>query len=202
VDVLTDAEGWRVRVAAGEVHYGFWQAWESVRQQVCAWPAWTSGSPVYLAGHSLGGAVAQLCAWAMVREGRAAGPVRVYTVGSPRVGNREWAGHYNLLLGDATWQVINQVDAVPRMPGALAGFHRAGKTAHLSATGSIALEPKLLRVAVMDAAAVAYDLKHFRLGCLADHGVEDYVGRLRLALLKGSSPELSNLRVTDSRRGT
>ena len=200
-DLRTDAEGWRVCVAAGEVHYGFWHAWESVRQQIYTWPAWSNGSPVYLAGHSLGGAVAQLCAWAMVREGRTAGPVRVYTLGSPRVGNRTWAEHYNLLLGDATWHVINQVDAVPRLPGPFAGFHRAGQTAHLSATGRIALEPSLLRVAAMDLAAAAYDLRHFRLGCLADHAVEDYVGRLRLALHKAPLG-LCNLQVTDSRRGT
>ena len=181
-DERTDVQAWKFPVGdAGCVHYGFWEAWLSVRKLVWEWPAWDKSSSVMVAGHSLGGAIAQLCAWDMARGGRAAGQVRVYTFGSPRVGDAAWRDDYDSLLGGATWHVVNMVDVVPRVPGYLAGFRRTGRTVLLTEGGRAAVCPSLPTRLAVDAVAVAYDLRHLRLGLVADHHVDDYVGRLRKA---------------------
>lgn len=59
------------------------------------------------AGHSLGGAMANLAAVdiAKMREWAA---VKVYTVGAPRPGNHAYARMYNQVVPD-TWGIINDL---------------------------------------------------------------------------------------------
>ena len=71
---------------------------------------------VYITGHSLGGALAILCAYDVATRSSCAEydlDVKVYTWGTPRVGNHAFAREYNRRLPD-TWQVINSDDAVTR----------------------------------------------------------------------------------------
>jgi len=71
---------------------------------------------VYVSGHSLGGALAVLCAYDIATRGPCAEfdlDVRCYTFGAPRVGNHAWAREYNAKVPD-TWQIINSDDAVTR----------------------------------------------------------------------------------------
>lgn len=69
------------------------------------------------AGHSLGGALATLCAYdvaAAIRDsasaGRTAMPAHVevscYTFGAPRTGNKAFMKDYNALIPDS-WAIIN-----------------------------------------------------------------------------------------------
>ena len=63
----------------------------------------------WLAGHSLGGALATLAAHSFasraLQEG-ATPAVTCYTFGSPRAGNHAFAAEYNQLVQD-TWHIIN-----------------------------------------------------------------------------------------------
>ena len=75
------AEG---RVATGKVHQGFLEAFRSVRGQVDRYLPCAVGLPVFITGHSLGGALATLGAAHLSGWGLAA----CYTFGAPRVGDR------------------------------------------------------------------------------------------------------------------
>jgi Lipase (class 3) len=131
-DWITDFSAWRVSAECGvggaEVHAGFWKALNSVRDQVLAL-AQSGTKPLFIAGHSLGGAMAVLAAELLVRAGVAV--AGVYTFGGPRVGNRAWAKAYSQLqigdlrsqseqgvttLGRITFRLINACDIVPRVP--------------------------------------------------------------------------------------
>lgn len=64
----------------GDVHRGFWNAWQAIEAPVLAA---INGSPVTLVGHSLGAAIAIMAASAMVVGGNA--PAAVYGFEPPRV---------------------------------------------------------------------------------------------------------------------
>ncbi len=109
----------------GRVHRGFQQAVDSV------WPALQAATAslgpdkqLFICGHSLGAALAQLTAHRFVLSGR---PVAaVYVFGSPRVGNREFKDAYNALLGAKTFLHINNQDVVTQVPPQMFGFHHLG----------------------------------------------------------------------------
>jgi triacylglycerol lipase len=64
----------------GDVHKGFWDAWQAIRVPVLAASA---GQPVTLVGHSLGAALALMAAADMTASGNP--PVAVYGFEPPRV---------------------------------------------------------------------------------------------------------------------
>lgn len=97
------------------VHLGFMEDWQSIRSGVAAAVLKLPHKPVFVAGHSLGGGQAILCAADLKNHGfRIAG---VYTFGQPRVGDSTFKSAYNAVLGGITWRVVNQNDIVPRVPG-------------------------------------------------------------------------------------
>ena len=102
---------------AVKVHQGFWNAWESLQPGIrAAVQEVLNVAPkaqVSLTGHSLGGAMAALCAFDLARAGTAIG--RVITFGQPRVGNQHFAALYGS-LGFRTWRLMHNRDPVPQLP--------------------------------------------------------------------------------------
>jgi pimeloyl-ACP methyl ester carboxylesterase len=94
----------------GRVHHGFSTAlkhtWAKVERLVEA----IEGKPLFLTGHSMGGALAVLAACRLAKLGLP--PVATYTFGSPRVGDRAFCAGYRL----PTYRVVNGLDLVPEMP--------------------------------------------------------------------------------------
>jgi hypothetical protein len=110
---LTDAETPLVRCAPypGLVHLGFSTAIEEVWAEVreLLGPA-SHALPIWVTGHSLGGAMATLASVRLRREGY---NVRaVYTYGSPRVGDRVFRDSYDL----PNYRFVNDNDLVPHLP--------------------------------------------------------------------------------------
>jgi pimeloyl-ACP methyl ester carboxylesterase len=94
----------------GRVHRGFssalkqtWKKIEPILQQA-------AGKPLFLTGHSMGGALAVLTACRLAKLGRP--PVAIYTYGSPRVGDRVFSARYTL----PTYRIVNRLDLVPQIP--------------------------------------------------------------------------------------
>jgi pimeloyl-ACP methyl ester carboxylesterase len=94
----------------GRVHHGFSAAlkhtWDKVERLIES----TNERPLFLTGHSMGGALAVLAACRLAKLGRP--PVATYTFGSPRVGDRAFCAGYRL----PTYRVVNGLDLVPEMP--------------------------------------------------------------------------------------
>jgi predicted lipase len=73
-----------------------------------------------IAGHSLGSALATMLALDLAANSVYVSPV-VYTFGSPRVGDKVFAGTYDNLVA-SSWRVTNMNDVVPQLPPQLAGY--------------------------------------------------------------------------------
>jgi len=82
------------------------------------------GARLYITGHSLGGAFANVLAL-YVKQKYGIDPV-VYSFGSPRLGNDEFAAFYNNVI-PSSYRVNNFRDIVPHVPFKAMGFHHAGK---------------------------------------------------------------------------
>jgi hypothetical protein len=76
------------------------------------WSQMGSNSRIVVTGHSLGGAIATLCAQYL---STVYPYVSIYTYGSPRVGNYAFAELFNSTVTDS-YRVINRDDIVPHLP--------------------------------------------------------------------------------------
>ncbi|WP_127584443.1 lipase family protein [Paenibacillus koleovorans] len=100
---------------AGWTHHGFTEIYSSARKNVLAALAKLSDSKrLFITGHSLGGALATLCALDVASNTKFRTPV-VYTYGSPRVGNQTFADAFNKRVS-VGHRIANQYDVVPHLP--------------------------------------------------------------------------------------
>ena len=125
---------WRVRwkpVPHGRVHVGFrWQASrvaveleDAVSALVMRYP----DAPVYITGHSLGGALAVLLAPLL----RPCGADAIYTFEAPRAGNAAFSAWYDRLYGERTFRVVcirrGCADLATRIPLSACGWWHVGQ---------------------------------------------------------------------------
>lgn len=118
-DWINDARVPLVPGYGGKVHKGFagsienlWAELEpKVRERAAA------GKPILVTGHSKGGAMAMLAAVRLADAGLS--PAAVVTYAAPRVGNGEFAGHYQATIAEH-WRFENRDDIVPHLPPASA----------------------------------------------------------------------------------
>lgn len=143
-------------------HAGFAHTYNSVRAEVIALlldrlealAAEGCKVTLYVAGHSLGGAVATLFALDVasspvlqsalaatrVHSGAAVAPLRryapiVYTFGGPRPGNAAFRSIYNALVPD-TFRVVASRDVVPAVPPSIA-YRQLGREVWLDDAGEL-----------------------------------------------------------------
>jgi triacylglycerol lipase len=112
-DVVTDARFGLVQwEGGGNVHDGFRDAleevWGVLEGHLNALANGRVNRTVWFTGHSLGAALATLAA---IRFGKARG---LYTFGSPRVGDAEFAGSYP--FHNTTYRFVNNQDIVTTVP--------------------------------------------------------------------------------------
>ena len=93
-----------------KVHHGFWKAFEAVKDKIESVLNSSENRelPLYITGHSLGGALAVVATYALASDRIAA----CYTFGSPRVGNLRFGQR----IKPPVYRVVNASDIVPRLP--------------------------------------------------------------------------------------
>lgn len=98
---------------------GFEKLWPSMEAKVKALIADNPSYPVWVTGHSLGGAMASLAsAWLSYYKVASRKNLILYTFGMPRVGNYDYALEHDRLVSNS-WRVVNYDDAVPHFPSLL-----------------------------------------------------------------------------------
>jgi hypothetical protein len=111
-----------------KVHAGFWSAWLELQTGVLAeveqLVRLKPGAKIFVTGHSLGAALAALCAAELGASSHSLGfPIEgVYTYGQPRVGDVAFQNFYS--TGEhVSWRVTHWRDIVPHLPFESFGFH-------------------------------------------------------------------------------
>ncbi|MDF2652899.1 MAG: lipase class 3 [Paenibacillus sp.] len=111
------------------VHEGFLDIYRSARKSiVTALNKLATEKTLYITGHSLGGALAALCATDISTNTKFKNP-SVYTYASPRVGNQAFASLFNLRTGPH-YRIYNTNDFVPLLPPFIYRSPRTDKVYH------------------------------------------------------------------------
>jgi triacylglycerol lipase len=100
---------------SGLVHMGFDAVYTTVRESVWAAFGANKTNTLWITGHSLGGAVTQLCALDFAQTAGLAAAPNVYTFAGPRVGDEAFKD----LFDDSVplcYRVVNRWDIVPQVP--------------------------------------------------------------------------------------
>ncbi|MDP6442228.1 MAG: lipase family protein [Pirellulaceae bacterium] len=105
----------------GRVHEGFYDAlshvWRTIDDAVAGL---ATDKPLWITGHSLGGALAVLAAARWLDADR---PLAgLYTFGQPRVGDATFARNFNFAMKTTAFRVVNDNDLVTRMPPRSLGY--------------------------------------------------------------------------------
>lgn len=137
--------GWAGVLPAGvRVHRGFQRQARRIREELMGvfelqLRGATDRRPVWICGHSLGGALAPLIA-CMISTDLHRMVSGVYTFNAPRVGGEPWRSYYEGLAGDVTHRVVvvrrGVEDFVSRIPLSRLGWRHVGQV-HILRDGAL-----------------------------------------------------------------
>lgn len=138
-DIVADARVNQKPEATGKVHAGFQHALDQVWPQIqdSLKEKGLDQTPLYVTGHSLGAAVATLAANRLQDQGN--NVQGLYTYGSPRVGNSDFAQHVKENgLSEKSWRVENHNDIVAKVPPPwlAGGYQHVGEHIYLDKDGA------------------------------------------------------------------
>lgn len=115
----------------GAIHRGFYSAYRPLKPQILALLDQTEAKHVWITGHSLGGALAVVCAYDLIdKEQRSLDGL--VTFGQPMVAREQLANHLDVVLLGRYARYVNEADVVPRIPprhthcGSLVWFTQGG----------------------------------------------------------------------------
>ena len=156
----------------GRVHRGFKSEcdhlWPMIEHAIR-----TTTKPTWFAGHSLGGAMATICAGRCFLSHIESMPAGLYTYGSPRVGDRRYINFCD--IDHVRW--VHNNDVVTRLPPRWLGYVHSGKEMYIDRHGRLR---KLTGGArSMDRLkGFAGGLLQLRIDQLTDHYIDEYVSAL------------------------
>ncbi|WP_054026640.1 lipase family protein [Bacillus sp. FJAT-28004] len=114
-DLIAQQTAYRPVKNVGLTHKGFTDIYMSARTQIIEIVnQLPPDKPLFITGHSLGGALATLAAIDLANNTVFTAPI-VYTYGAPRVGDPKFVSVYNATVG-THWRFQNEFDIVPHLP--------------------------------------------------------------------------------------
>ena len=178
-NVLADLELWRavhppergnyLLGTQAMVHRGFLLTWQTsgLKDDVLnlmneIMGADSSGEPwrVLTTGHSLGGALAHLASYDIVKQKGSRVKLTCITFGAPRPGNRAFAYTFNAVVPDA-WDVFHADDAVSNGGKFIFMYKRAAKTVIVSRRGDLIVRPTYAEATVRRSFLASSVSEHF-----------------------------------------
>lgn len=107
-DIITDLKAWKTCRGRYRLHQGFVTAYMSIHREVAKLLKHCVDKQVYVTGHSLGGALAQICVLFNPQP-----KTKLVVFGSPKIGDRTVANAVSAVGGSF---YVNHADIVPRLP--------------------------------------------------------------------------------------
>jgi triacylglycerol lipase len=175
-----------VAETAGRVHRGFKHEvddlWPRLEQALT-----NNRLPLWFTGHSLGGAMATICANRCQLSSIDSSPRALVTFGSPRVGNHRYVSyaHYD------AYRWVNNNDIVTRVPPWWLGFRHTGQEIYLNAYGQIRQLTAWQRVKDRWRGFLG-GLKKWEFDQFTDHSILRYIEYIRAAV---QEEEAATLRI-------
>lgn len=164
----------------GHVHRGFKKEvddlWPQLEEMLLSHKQNLS-KKLWFTGHSLGGAMASICAGRCLLSHIDTHPEQVHTFGSPRVGTKRYINHAKVDY----YRWVNNNDIVPRSPPAWLGYRHSGKEMYLDANGKLRELNRIERRADMWKGLVS-GFKRREIDYFSDHLIDRYVENISLEL--------------------
>ncbi len=158
---------------AGHVHRGFKKEvddlWPELEKMLVSNKK-NLAKKLWFTGHSLGGAMASICAGRCLLSHIDTAPEQIHTFGSPRVGTKRYINHAKVDY----YRWVNNNDIVTRSPPAWLGYRHAGKEMYLDALGQLKTLSAVERRADLWRGFVS-GLKKRELDYFSDHLIDRYV---------------------------
>lgn len=185
-DIKADANAlMALAETVGHVHRGFKNEvddlWPGLEQSLIE-----NKKVLWFCGHSLGGAMATICASRCYLSHIPSNPEQLFTFGSPRVGNGKYVNHVN--LNHIRW--VNNNDLVTRVPPAWVGYRHTGQEMYFNAYGHLRDCTRWQRS--KDRWRGAWmGLKQGKLDHFSDHNMGDYINNIHTAMLESETDTAS-----------
>ena len=159
---------------AGRVHRGFKSEVDDL------WPRLESAlvdnrHTLWFTGHSLGGAMATICAGRCFLSHIDSVPEGLFTYGSPRVGNKRYINYFRDVYH---YRWVNNNDIVTRVPPAWFGYRHCGMEMYLDVNGRLRKVEGWRRVTDR-LRGFLRGLTRFKIDHFADHSMDRYIEYIR-----------------------
>jgi triacylglycerol lipase len=183
-DLRADANALTVLTEIGRLHAGF------NREVDDLWPILVqrieeNRLPMWFAGHSLGGAMATICAGRCKLSKIPSNPSAIFTFGSPRVGNKKYINYVKI----PHYRWVNNNDIVARVPPALLGYRHSGNEIYIDSDGHVRFLTYWERVRD-SLRGVALALRMGKVDYFGDHSMLRYIEHIDQALTMERSGRL------------
>jgi triacylglycerol lipase len=162
------------------VHNGFYKAlmdvWPDMKRAIRNFRRTGEGipdRPLWLTGHSLGGALATLAAATLIEADEPF--YGGYTFGAPRVGDRDFARIFNNEARNRFFRFQNNSDIVTRVPARLMGYSHVGGFVYISAEGELSDDIGWWYRFVDTVQGIINDIGDKGLDMIEDHDIDDYI---------------------------
>ena len=167
---------------SGYVHGGFQgevdKVWDNVKATV---QKFGKGKDIHVTGHSLGGAMATICARRLSEE---VDTVHcLYTYGSPRVGNTRWCRSFTFTTKVPHYRFQNNNDVVCKTPLWIMGYRHHGTNVYINYKGKIVKYRWWRRMMDSMRGRLRALLKFQLFDGVYDHNISTYAERLKDVVL-------------------
>ena len=172
-DIKADANALTaIAETVGKVHRGFKNEVDRI------WPHMEEAlaenkKPLWFCGHSLGGAMANICANRCTLSYIESEPQELYTYGSPRIGCKKYVSHVE--IKHHRW--VNNNDIVTRMPPVFMGYRHNGVEKYIDRNGRLVKLNGWKRVSDRIQGLMS-GFRRFRLDYLSDHSAPYYIDQI------------------------
>ena len=169
-DIRADANALTaIAETVGKVHRGFKSEVDEI------WPhiekaLESNRKPLWFCGHSLGGAMANICAARAMLSYIKTEPEGVFTYGSPRVGCKKYVSHVKL----PHYRWVNNNDIVTRVPPVFLGYRHSGSEMYIDRLGRLKEIEGWRRVSDRLQGFLS-GLRRLKVDQLSDHSVPNYI---------------------------
>jgi len=171
----------------GRVHVGFKREvddlWPLIEEAIR-----DNDKPLWFTGHSLGGAMATICAGRCKVSKFKSSPTALYTYGSPRVGSKRYVNFVSL----THYRWVNNNDIVCRVPPPWLGYRHAGTECYLDAHGNFRELRGWARFKDR-VKGLGMSLMQGNIDYFSDHSMLRYIEGISKALAREYEPEIQQL---------